>query len=62
MEAECEKCGEICEVEEHEPYREYVAWCHECNDYATTDRDFAAEALADATDREMDRRKYERMI
>lgn len=62
MEIECEKCGEVCEVEEHERFREYVAWCDECNDYATTTRDVAAEMLADAIDQEMDRRKYEGFV
>ena len=57
METECEKCGNICNVEEAKS-NSYVAWCYECNDYAT-DRDFGAEILADAIDREKDRRKYE---
>jgi len=58
MEIECEKCGEICEVEEAKS-NVHIAWCHECENYITTDRDIDAEVVADDIDAEMDRRKYE---
>jgi len=56
MEIECEKCGNICCVEEAKPGAMY-AWCDECEDYAS-ERDFYGELLAAKADQLKDERKY----
>lgn len=48
MEVECERCGEMCEVEEVKGCV-YMAWCLECNDYAT-EKNYFPEIQADYAD------------
>ncbi len=57
-EIECNKCGDICEVDGD--YPKYFAWCDTCSDYAGGfDCDeYAADVLAGAIDTAKEERKY----